>query len=142
MGGREAPAARLRLFSPALRVRTLKLNLEGVSCSVLTSDCGCRGASKPEKLLDEDDFSFLKNDCAAEKWVAVELSLRVRVSSLQLVMLELYSSRIKDFEVYGAPTKPVMMQAVVPWEQPPWEFLGSFRAQNKKGQQVWRSKRC
>jgi hypothetical protein len=95
----------------------------------------CRGASKPEKLLDEDDFSFLKNDCAVEKWVAVELSLRIRVSSVQLVMLELYSSRVKDFQVYGAPTKAVA-QVPAPWEQPPWELLGMFKAQNKKGPQV------
>jgi Sad1 / UNC-like C-terminal len=108
----------------------------------------CRGALKPEKLLAEEDFSFLKNECAAQKWVAVELAQRVRIASLELVMLELYSSRVKHFELYGSAARPAAASLVAvavdaeagaptqPWAQPPWELLGRFRAANKKGLQV------
>lgn len=50
-------------------------------------------------------------------------------------MLELYSSRIKDFEVYGSASKPAVA-ATAPWTQAPWELLGTFRAANRKGYQV------
>lgn len=67
--------------------------------------------------------------------MAIELSLRVRVSAVELLMLELYSSRIKDFEVYGSASKPAVA-ATAPWTQAPWELLGTFRAANRKGYQV------
>ena len=99
--------------------------------------CARRGASKPEKVLAEEAFSFLKNECGPDKWVAVELSLRVRVASVELLQVELYSSRVKEFELYGSPSKPaVAAGAAAPWAQPPWHRLGYFRALNRKGMQV------
>ena len=67
--------------------------------------------------------------------MAVELSLRVRVSAVELLMLELYSSRVKEFEVYGSASKPVVA-AVAPWAHAPWELLGAFSAANRKGYQA------
>lgn len=102
--------------------------------------CTCRGASKPDRILSDDPASFLKNDCAADKWVAIELPARMRVTAIELLMMELYSSRVKDFDVYGATARP--LQAALTVEAaaagaPPWERLGSFRAENRKGAQVW-----
>lgn len=31
-------------------------------------------AKKPEKAIDGDDDSYMKNDCKAQKWVIIELS--------------------------------------------------------------------
>ena len=99
--------------------------------------CARRGASKPEKLLAEEAFSFVKNECGPDKWVAVELSLRVRVASVELLQVELYSSRVKEFELFGSPSKPAVASgATAPWTQPPWHRLGRFRALNRKGMQV------
>jgi hypothetical protein len=52
--------------------------------SFVTSECGWRSASKSENLLDEDDFSFPKDDCSAEEWAVVQLSLRVCLVSKTL----------------------------------------------------------
>lgn len=97
----------------------------------------CRGAVKVDKLLTEDAFTFMKNECASDKWVVVELTVRVRVSSIEILMLELYSSRVKDFDVYGSSSKAtVATGATKPWSHDAWELLGRFQAVNKKGAQV------
>ena len=79
----------------------------------------------------------MRNECAAEKWLAVELTQRVRVSAIELVMLELYSSRVQDFELLAAASKPATAHgASEPWAQPPWQRIGRFRAANRKGSQA------
>lgn len=37
-------------------------------------------ARKPEKTIDSDDDSYMKNSCAANKWLIIELS-QVRAES-------------------------------------------------------------
>jgi hypothetical protein len=96
----------------------------------------CRGAAKVDKLLTEDEFTFMKNECARDKWVVVELTARVRVASIEILMIELYSSRVKDFDVYGSSSKPTVATGETgPWNAA-WYLLGHFQAVNKKGAQV------
>lgn len=58
-------------------------------------------AKKPDRLIDGDDDSYMKNACSAPKWVIVELSQLGRVDEVKLTMKEMYSSRVKDFVVKG-----------------------------------------
>ena len=97
----------------------------------------CRGAVKPEKVLADDEGTFVKNVCNDDKWLVIELTLRIRVSALELLMLELYSSRVRDFDAYGSGTKvATASNATRPWAAAGWELLGRFRAANSKGAQV------
>ncbi|KAF5839526.1 hypothetical protein DUNSADRAFT_597 [Dunaliella salina] len=56
-------------------------------------------AKKPEKAIDGDDDSYLKNSCSAQKWIIIELSQLGRIDELEIVNKEMYSSRLKDFTV-------------------------------------------
>jgi hypothetical protein len=53
--------------------RRRRINLASASdgASVLAANSEAR---KPERTIDGDDDSFMKNDCAADKWMVVELS--------------------------------------------------------------------
>lgn len=96
-------------------------------------------ARKPEKAIDEDEDSFMKNDCSAQKWLILELSSLGTVKSLALTMKEMYSGRVKEFTVKGRQTHPRKDGADLAshLDSSNWQLLGSFIAENKKGQQTF-----
>lgn len=95
----------------------------------------CREAKNADNLLSADTFSFMRNECSAEKWVVVELSHRIKLTAVDISMLELYSSRIKTFDVYVSVKKPARTSSV-PWKAELWTHVATMKLQNKKGQQV------
>ena len=64
------------------------------------------GAKKVSAILDDDSDTFMRNECRDDKWVVVELSQVAKISRIELAQHELYSSRIKDFEVRGRQSHP------------------------------------
>lgn len=95
----------------------------------------CREAKNADNLLSVDTFSFMRNDCSAEKWVVVELSQRIKLTAVDISMLELYSSRIKTFDMYASLKKPAKTESM-PWKADLWTHVATMKLQNKKGQQV------
>lgn len=82
----------------------------------------------------------MKNDCADDKFVAIELSQRVKLTSLEVTMIELYSSRARTIDLYSTLTKPVKT-AKSPWLSGDWAYFATVKAENKKGDHV-RAHRC
>jgi len=54
-------------------------------------------ARKPEKAIDGDDDSYMKNTCSAQKWVIIELS---QVSPTPLAAVKTPLKRYKTFIRY------------------------------------------
>lgn len=67
---------------------------------------GNKEAKKLSSILDNDGDTFVKNECKADKWVIIELSQMVKIDTLELSQFELYSSRVKEFEVRGRQNHP------------------------------------
>jgi hypothetical protein len=95
----------------------------------------CREAKKPEAILRSDSFSFMKNNCGDDKFVVIELSQRVKLTSLEITMIELYSSRARTIDLYSTLTKPTKTTES-PWLLSDWEFFATVKAENKKGDHV------
>lgn len=94
-------------------------------------------AKKVGALLDDDSDTFLKNECKADKWVIIELSEVTKVFKIELAQHELYSSRVKDFEVFGRQTHP-RVEGTDPYKwsnSTQWKLVGIFKAENAKGTQ-------
>ncbi|CAL8467008.1 g6544 [Coccomyxa elongata] len=96
-------------------------------------------ARKPESLLDSDGDTFLKNECKADKWVLVELSQVTKVDMIKLSQYELYSSRVRDFEVYGRQSHPRTDGSDYSrhLHSSSWQLIGKFTAGNVKGTQAF-----
>ncbi|MEW5299560.1 MAG: hypothetical protein WDW36_002563 [Sanguina aurantia] len=77
-----------------------KINLASAfdGASVLASN---REARRPDRTIDDDGESFMKNPCSASKWLIIELSQLGRVDAIELNQKEMYSSRVKGFRVKG-----------------------------------------
>ncbi|GFH27576.1 SUN domain-containing protein 2, partial [Haematococcus lacustris] len=99
-------------------------------------------ARKPEKTIDGDDDSFVRNACAAQKWIILELSQLGRVDEVELVMTEMYSSRVRDFSVKGRQSHPRKdgPSSDYPrfFDSESWQLLGDFTAANRKGAQLFK----
>lgn len=95
----------------------------------------CREAKKPEAILNGDSFSFMKNSCGDDKFVVIELSQRVKLTSLEVSMIELYSSRARTIDLYSTLTKPVKASES-PWLVGDWAYHATVKAENKKGEHV------
>lgn len=95
------------------------------------------GAKRVGALLDDDSDTFMRNDCKDNKWVVIELSQVARVSSVEISQHELYSSRVKEFTVYGMQSHPRMlaMEASNSVDSNGWNFIGTFTAAKAKGTQ-------
>lgn len=95
------------------------------------------GAKRVGALLDDDSDTFMRNDCKDNKWVVIELSQVARVSSVEISQHELYSSRVKEFTVYGMQSHPRMlaMEASNSVDSNGWNFIGTFTAAKTKGTQ-------
>jgi hypothetical protein len=98
-------------------------------------------AKKIADALDDDSDTFLKNECKArDKWVIIELSEVARVLQLELAQNELYSSRVKEFELYGRQTHPRSDSSADATKWPisnQWKGMGTFIAENAKGVQTF-----
>ena len=98
-------------------------------------------AKKIADALDDDSDTFLKNECKAhDKWVIIELSEVARVLQLELAQNELYSSRVKEFELYGRQTHPRSDSSADATKWPSssqWKGMGTFTAENAKGVQTF-----
>lgn len=95
----------------------------------------CREAKKPEAILSGDKFTFMKNNCGDDKFVVIELSQRVKLTSLEIEMIELYSSRARTIDLYSTLTKPVKAPER-PWLLGDWVYHATVKAENKKGDHV------
>lgn len=94
-------------------------------------------AKKPDKCIDSDVDSFMKNECEAKKWLIIELSQLGTVETVQLTMKEMYSGRIRVFRVKGRQTHPRRDGAeyTAGFDSKSWELLGEFVAENRRGTQ-------
>lgn len=65
LGDQKAPPA----TSPVRRLLNLALLSDGASVLAANPE-----AKRPERAIDKDIDSFMKNDCSADKWLIIELS--------------------------------------------------------------------
>ena len=96
-------------------------------------------AKKVADMLDEDSDTFMRNDCKDDKWVVLELSQVARVSRIELSQNELYSSRVKEFEVSGRQSHPRTdnVETAKGLNSTSWRLVGRFMAENIKGDQTF-----
>ncbi|GIL98209.1 hypothetical protein Vretimale_3628, partial [Volvox reticuliferus] len=117
-----------------------KINLAAASdgASIVAAN---KEAKRPDRLIDGDDDSYMKNTCSASKWAIVELSQLGRVDEIKLTMKEMYSSRVREFVVKGRqshPKKDGLADYARGLDLDSWQLLGVFLAENRKGSQVFR----
>ncbi len=99
-----------------------------------------QGAKRVGALLDDDSDTFMRNDCKDNKWVVIELSQVARVSSLDISQNELYSSRLKEFSVYGMHSHPrtlATLESSTNVDSNGWSFMGKFEGKKSKGVQTF-----
>lgn len=97
-----------------------------------------QGAKRVGALLDDDSDTFMRNDCKDNKWVVIELSQVAKVSSLDISQNELYSSRLKEFSVYGMQSHPrtlATLESSTNVDSNGWSFMGKFEGKKSKGVQ-------
>lgn len=96
-------------------------------------------AKKAPAILDTDSDTFMKNECKAEKWFIIELSQVAKVDSFQLSQYELYSSRVKDFEVRGRQAHPRAQGGDYSksLNTSGWQMMGKYTAAKMKGSQTF-----
>eukprot|EP01025_Chloroclados_australasicus_P007349 TRINITY_DN1235_c0_g1_i4.p1 TRINITY_DN1235_c0_g1~~TRINITY_DN1235_c0_g1_i4.p1 ORF type:complete len:721 (-),score=80.43 TRINITY_DN1235_c0_g1_i4:1425-3587(-) len=98
-------------------------------------------AKKPQKVIDSDLDTFMMNECAAEKWIILELSQRAIVRRIGIAVTELYSSRVRDFQVYGRERHPRYDNKQGDYSKSinssSWTLIGNFTADNRRGPQVF-----
>ncbi|KAG9131846.1 hypothetical protein Leryth_016574 [Lithospermum erythrorhizon] len=74
-------------------------------------------------ILSRDKDKYLRNPCSAEdKYVILELSEETLVDTIEIANFEHYSSKLKEFELFGSPLFPTDT----------WTKLGNFTADNVK----------
>ena len=98
------------------------------------------GAKRVGALLDADADTFMRNDCKDDKWVVIELSQVARVSSVEISQHELYSSRVKEFDVYGMASHPrtLALESSNSIDKNAWAFMGKFEGGKAKGTQSFK----
>lgn len=98
------------------------------------------GAKRVGALLDADADTFMRNDCKDDKWVVIELSQVARVSSVEISQHELYSSRVKEFDLYGMASHPrtLAMESSTSIDKNAWNFMGKFEGGKAKGTQSFK----
>lgn len=96
-------------------------------------------ARKPAAVLDDDGDTYIKNDCKADKWLVIELAQVAKVTRVELSQFELYSSKAKEFVVYGRQSQPRAGGTDVAQllNSTQWRLLGSFAAEKTKGTQAF-----
>ncbi|KAK9858799.1 hypothetical protein WJX84_003694 [Apatococcus fuscideae] len=104
-----------------------------------------KDAKKPTAVLDSDSDTYLRNECKVDKWLAIELSQVAKIDAIELGQYELYSSRIKDFElsvtlsnVRSASKASSEEGASRILNSPHWQPIANFTAAKLKGMQTFR----
>jgi hypothetical protein len=94
-------------------------------------------AKKVGAILDDDSDTYMRNECRDDKWVVLELSQVAKVSRIELIQHELYSSRIKEFEIRGRQSHPRTdnVETSKGLNSTSWKLLGKFTAEKAKGTQ-------
>ncbi|KAF6254579.1 hypothetical protein COO60DRAFT_303443 [Scenedesmus sp. NREL 46B-D3] len=120
--------------SPVRRLLNLAELADGASVVAANPE-----AKKPERAINKNIDSFMKNDCNARKWMIMELSQLGTVETVQLTMKELYSSRVHTFRVFGRSTHPRKdgPDLAAGLSSDTWQLLGSFTAENRRGTQAF-----
>lgn len=95
------------------------------------------GAKKPSGVLDDDSDTFMRNDCRDDKWLVIELSQVAKISRIDIAQYELYSSRLKEFEVRGRQSHPRTddVDTAKGLNSTAWKVLGRWTAERVKGTQ-------
>jgi hypothetical protein len=85
----------------------------------------------------------MRNERRDDKWVVLELSQVAKVSRIELIQHELYSSRIKDFEIRGRQSHPRTdnVETSKGLNSTSWKLLGKFTAEKAKGTQQFNVER-
>eukprot|EP00891_Asterochloris_glomerata_P001172 jgi/Astpho2/1172/fgenesh1_pg.00021_%23_20_t len=93
-------------------------------------------AKKAAAILQVDD-TFCLTPVKADNWMIIELSQVAKVDTVELSQDELYSSRVKDFELRGRQTHPRSegTDYTRGLNSTQWKLLGQFRAAKMKGTQ-------
>lgn len=101
------------------------------------------GAKKVGAILDDDTDTYMRNECQDDKWVVLELSQVAKISRIELIQHELYSSRIKDFEIRGRQSHPRTdnVETSKGLNSTSWKLLGKFTAEKAKGTQQFNVER-
>ena len=95
------------------------------------------GTKEKESVLIDDDDRYLMTPCQTKSsdsktppvwWFVVQLSEDIVVESVVISHYELYSSSVNEFMVLGSATYPT----------DEWQLLGTFKAQPKRGEEVFR----
>lgn len=108
-------------------------------------------AKRAASILDSDGDTFMRNECKSDKWLIIELPQVIRPDTLRVSQHELYSSRIKDFEVRGRQKHPRHDAAsggaepgskgvdyVRSLNSTAWKLVGNFTAAKVKGTQSFK----
>jgi len=108
-----------------------RTNYASVDCSaaVLKSSKSTKGATS---ILNNAKDRYMLTPCSSkEKFVVIELCEEVNIDTLVLANFEFFSSMFKHFTVEGS--------EVYPGSKADWITLGTFRAGNVRGPQVFKS---
>ncbi|KAI8925682.1 UNC-like C-terminal-domain-containing protein [Entophlyctis helioformis] len=100
-------------------------------------DCGAvvrgvnREASSATAILSNSKDQYMLNQCAASKFVEIELCDDILVDTIILANHEFFSSMFKDFKVFVADRYP-------PKKELGWTLMGEFTARNTRERQIFR----
>lgn len=124
----------LHLLSPTALLASS--SLEG-RYNYASFDCAARilatnpGAKSSSSILHEQKDSYLRNLCSfPDKWVVIELCQDIRIDTILLANHEFFSSTFKEVEVWLAKRYP-------PPSQDEWRLLGKWKAENRRGEQIF-----
>ena len=95
-----------------------------VGAKVLSASPASKGVSK---ILNEDKDQYMLTECSImDSWVDIELSEEILMNELQLGSFELFSSRVKEFEIFGSQKYPCKRPRCE------WHRIGKFEGENHR----------
>ncbi|TPP65472.1 SUN domain-containing ossification factor [Fasciola gigantica] len=103
---------------------TLRRNVASVACGakLLESSPAMKNA---EAVLNSNNDEYMNVPCSSEKWFVIEVCEPVQLRMIELANYELFSSRVKSFNVFVSDRFPAKS----------WELVGRFVARDIKGLQ-------
>ncbi|KAI9193520.1 UNC-like C-terminal-domain-containing protein [Polychytrium aggregatum] len=112
------------------KISSERFNYASFDCGALILKAN-RGATSVKNILNSKKDDYMLNRCdSTSKFVIIELCEEIQVDSFSLANFELFSSTIRDFNVYGASRyRP---------DQNSWIPLGSFVAVNSRQVQTFK----
>lgn len=104
-------------------------------------------AKRPHMVLDGDEDTFMRIAVKHDKWLILELPQVVMPNLLQIVQTELYSARLRDFQVHGRQSHPRVdlppgygnsLEYNRTLNSTSWELIGQYTAVKRKGTQSFK----